>query len=100
MHCFSGEDPHSYGYGGTGKYSVNLKFSNYGERFGVNDIIGSMVDMDTQPPTISFSKNGTWLGAKAMKGLTPGKPEMALFPSIVSKNIRYCTCFLLTLFSS
>lgn len=34
-----GEEPFSYGYGGTGKKSCNSKFENYGEPFAENDII-------------------------------------------------------------
>lgn len=38
-----GEEPFSYGYGGTGKKSFNCKFEDYGQKFGENDIIGCYV---------------------------------------------------------
>ena len=35
-----GEEPYSWGYGGTGTKSVNCKFTKYGLTFGVGDVIG------------------------------------------------------------
>ena len=35
-----GEEELSWGYGGTGKKSVECKFTDYGGKFGVGDIIG------------------------------------------------------------
>ncbi len=35
-----GEEPESWGYGGTGKKSVNCSFVNYGGQFGVGDVVG------------------------------------------------------------
>lgn len=85
-----GEEPYSYGYGGTGRFSQNCKFGNYGEKFGQGDVIGALLDMDTQPPTISYMKNGQWLGiAHTLHGFTPGIKEKALFPHILTKNSRY-----------
>ena len=84
-----GEDPNSYGYGGTGKFSVNCKFQNYGEPFGVGDVIGTLLDFDARGPSISYTKNGKWLGlATPLKGFTPGQKDMALFPHVLSKNCR------------
>lgn len=39
----SGEEPFSYGYGGTGKKSTNSRFENYGDKFAENDVIGCFV---------------------------------------------------------
>lgn len=39
----TGEEPFSYGYGGTAKKSLNSKFENYGETFGENDVIGCFI---------------------------------------------------------
>lgn len=39
----SGEEPFSFGYGGTGKKSENCKFADFGERFGENDVIGCYI---------------------------------------------------------
>ena len=38
-----GEEPLSFGYGGTAKAAVNCKFNSYGVTFGVGDVIGCFV---------------------------------------------------------
>ena len=43
MFDYTGEEDFSYGYGGTGKASVKCKFENFGEKFGVGDVIGAYV---------------------------------------------------------
>ena len=35
-----GEEPFSYGYGGTGKISQSLEFTDYGVPFQLNDVVG------------------------------------------------------------
>ncbi|KAK3014594.1 hypothetical protein RJ639_009827 [Escallonia herrerae] len=94
-----GESEHSFGFGGTGKYSHGGRFSDYGERYGVGDIITCAVDLETKPmASISFSKNGKLLGAKhfnaGLSGLgvvdsPAGKLqwESALFPHVLLKNV-------------
>lgn len=37
---FKGEDPFSYGYGGTAKISQNCEFKDYGVPFQTNDVVG------------------------------------------------------------
>ncbi|KAM7299482.1 heterogeneous nuclear ribonucleoprotein U-like protein 1 [Ixodes scapularis] len=83
-----GEEPLSYGYGGTGKISVDCKFKDYGEPFGEGDVILGLVDMDSDPVRMSFAKNGKDLGvafevAKATLG------GQALFPHVLSKNCSF-----------
>ncbi|KAG8448808.1 hypothetical protein GDO86_015762 [Hymenochirus boettgeri] len=81
-----GEEPFSYGYGGTGKKSTNSRFDNYGETFGENDVIGCYIDFETRGDIeISFSKNGHPLGmAFQVRRETIG--GQALFPHILVKN--------------
>nr|XP_054758640.1 heterogeneous nuclear ribonucleoprotein U-like isoform X3 [Lytechinus pictus] len=80
-----GEEDFSYGYGGTGKASVKCKFENYGEKFGVGDVIGAYVDFEGEKPTISYTKNGNDLGvAFTIEEDLEGK---ALFPHVMVKNI-------------
>lgn len=38
-----GEEPLSYGYGGTGKASTDSKFKDYGKPFQVGDVIGALL---------------------------------------------------------
>ncbi|KAG7333015.1 hypothetical protein KOW79_003150 [Hemibagrus wyckioides] len=81
-----GEEPFSYGYGGTGKKSSNCKFEDYGQKFGENDVIGCYIDFDTSPEVeISFSKNGKWLGV-AFQVRKEELADRALFPHILVKN--------------
>ncbi|XP_010922010.1 uncharacterized protein [Elaeis guineensis] len=95
-----GETMHSFGFGGTGKFSNAGKFSDYGTKFGVGDTIVCAVDLENKPlASIGFSKNGKWLGVArhfdaTSKGLgvvdTPLQDlpwESALFPHILLKNV-------------
>lgn len=93
-----GTDSESFGYGGTGKKSHNRKFEDYGETFGLNDVIGCWIDMDDK--CIGFTKNGISLG-KAFD--IPKKLyETSFFPAVTLKNAqvqfnfedsRYPKCF-------
>ncbi|TKY71625.1 Heterogeneous nuclear ribonucleoprotein U protein 1 [Spatholobus suberectus] len=59
-----GESRHSFGYGGTGKFSNAGRFLNFGDKFGVGDTIVCCVDLESKPlACVGFSKNGKWLGA-------------------------------------
>ncbi|CAN7994225.1 unnamed protein product [Ixodes pacificus] len=83
-----GEEPLSYGYGGTGKISVDCKFKDYGESFGEGDVILGLVDMDSDPVRMSFAKNGKDLGVafQVAKATLAGQ---ALFPHVLSKNCSF-----------
>ncbi|KAL8609349.1 hypothetical protein ACOMHN_008143 [Nucella lapillus] len=84
-----GEEPWSFGYGGTGKFSTNCRFSDYGQRFGAGDVIGVMLDLESRPASISFMKNGTWFGvAIPLHGFPVGSKDMALYPHVLSKNCK------------
>ncbi|CAH1792332.1 unnamed protein product [Owenia fusiformis] len=87
-----GEEPLSFGYGGTGKASVNCQFKDFGEQFGVKDCIGAFVDFTSDPVTISYRKNGKELGvcfeiaASELEGKT-------LFPHVLTKNCTFSCNF-------
>ncbi|XP_036435766.1 heterogeneous nuclear ribonucleoprotein U-like protein 1 [Colossoma macropomum] len=81
-----GEEPMSYGYGGTGKKSCNCKFEDYGEKFGENDVIGCYIDFESgEQVEMAFSKNGKWLGTcyHVSREALAGR---ALFPHVLVKN--------------
>ncbi|TSP36087.1 Heterogeneous nuclear ribonucleoprotein U-like protein 1 [Bagarius yarrelli] len=81
-----GEEPFSYGYGGTGKKSSNCKFEDYGEKFSENDVIGCYLDFENEEQVeMAFSKNGKWLGPcyRIPREELAGRP---LFPHILVKN--------------
>lgn len=81
-----GTDKYGFGFGGTGKKSNNKQFDNYGEAFGLNDVIGCYLDLDNL--TVSFSKNGSQLG-KAFQ-ISPQLKTSSFFPAVV---VKVSICF-------
>lgn len=79
-----GTDGMSFGYGGTGKKSHGKKFEDYGESFGLNDVIGCWIDLDSG--AIGFCKNGRDLG-KAFD-VPKSLSNKALYPAICMKNAQ------------
>lgn len=55
-----GEDDYSFGYDSRGLSSTSNTFTKFGEVFGLNDVIGCLIDLDKL--SISFTKNGLFLG--------------------------------------
>ncbi|XP_031141187.1 heterogeneous nuclear ribonucleoprotein U-like protein 1 isoform X2 [Sander lucioperca] len=87
-HCSTqlGEEPFSFGYGGTGKKSADCKFADFGEKFGENDVIGCYIDFDKGDEVeIGFSKNGVSLGV-AFQTTKEALAGRALFPHVLVKN--------------
>ncbi|KAM1033332.1 hypothetical protein TB2_036329 [Malus domestica] len=95
-----GETAFGFGYGGTGKFSYNSKFSDYGEKFGLGDTIVCAVDLeDKSLASIGFYKNGKWLGRATffevkvlgVSGVdtAAGKMEWesGFFPHVLLKNV-------------
>ncbi|KAL3519639.1 hypothetical protein ACH5RR_017788 [Cinchona calisaya] len=96
-----GETSHSFGFGGTGKFSNAGKFIGYGEKFGVGDTIICCVDLESKPmASIGFSKNGKWLGVAMQFDAGPSglavvncpikrlQWQSSLFPHILLKNVE------------
>ncbi|KAG7172439.1 ATP-dependent RNA helicase Ddx1-like [Homarus americanus] len=71
-----------FGYGGTGKKSNCKQFDEYGESFGLKDVIGCYLNLDNME--IHFSKNGVDLG-KAFTLRSEFKNSV-FHPSLVLKN--------------
>ncbi|KAM9734246.1 LOW QUALITY PROTEIN: heterogeneous nuclear ribonucleoprotein U-like protein 1 [Menidia menidia] len=87
-HCSTqlGEEPFSFGYGGTGKKSSDCKFADYGEKFGENDVIGCYIDFESEDEVqMGFSKNGVNLGV-AFRTTKEALAGRALFPHVLVKN--------------
>ncbi|KAG0716808.1 Heterogeneous nuclear ribonucleoprotein U-like protein 1 [Chionoecetes opilio] len=87
-----GEDPFSYGYGGTGKASTNLKFKDYGKTFGKGDVLGCFLDLESEPVVMSFTVNGQNQGI-AYEVSHSDLGDQALFPHIVTKNTSFKSNF-------
>ncbi|CAO1433733.1 unnamed protein product [Diamesa serratosioi] len=77
-----GTDKFSFGFGGTGKKSHNRQFDDYGDSFGMHDVIGCLLDLVKQE--ISFTKNSQSLGV-AFKIPEQLKNE-TFYPAVVLKN--------------
>lgn len=77
-----GTDKFSFGFGGTGKKSNNRQFDDYGEAFGIHDVIGCLLDLNNGE--ISFTKNGKNLGL-AFRINDQMKRE-TFFPAVCLKN--------------
>ncbi|XP_055594121.1 ATP-dependent RNA helicase Ddx1-like [Uranotaenia lowii] len=77
-----GTDKCGFGYGGTGKKSHGNTFSDYGESFGQNDVIGCLLDLENGE--ISFTKNGNALGT-AFK-FDVNNLQGDFYPAVVLKN--------------
>ena len=54
-----GEHKNGFGYGGTGKISEACKFKSYGRTFGVGDVVGAYLDLNTDPVVIKFTVSKT-----------------------------------------
>jgi heterogeneous nuclear ribonucleoprotein U-like protein 1 len=80
-----GEDIMSYGYGGTGKCSVNKKFFDYGQPYSTNDVIGCYLNLDAK--SIFYTKNGHYL-AEAFK-LGPETNVAVFYPHVTVKNMKF-----------
>ncbi|XP_077468165.1 heterogeneous nuclear ribonucleoprotein U-like protein 1 isoform X2 [Stigmatopora argus] len=81
-----GEEPFSFGFGGTGKKSSDCKFADYGEKFGENDVIGCYIDFEQgEEVEMGYSKNGVALGV-AFKTTKEELAGRALFPHVLVKN--------------
>ncbi|CAG0893465.1 unnamed protein product [Darwinula stevensoni] len=77
-----GTDKNGFGFGGTGKKSNNKNFDNYGEAFGMHDVIGCLLDLDDME--IRFWKNGADLG-KAFS-IPSQLKDATFYPAVVLKN--------------
>ncbi|KAG8184443.1 hypothetical protein JTE90_026361 [Oedothorax gibbosus] len=83
-----GEDPLSYGYGGTGKISTNCQFKDFGEPFAAGDVILGAINADSDMIQIGFAKNGKFLGWAYRVGRNELKGQ-ALFPHVLTKNVSF-----------
>lgn len=86
-----GEDKLSYGYDSSGKKVTDSEFAEYGQTFGAEDVIGCYLDLESEPKTISFSKNGEDLGVAYE--LTDSLEEKALYPHVLIKNAEFSVNF-------
>lgn len=77
-----GTDKFGFGFGGTGKKSNSRQFDDYGEAFGIKDVIGCCLDLVKYE--IRFIKNNKDLGL-AFK-INPQLKNDIFYPAVVLKN--------------
>lgn len=77
-----GTDRLGYGFGGTGKKSNCKQFDDYGEAYGMNDVIGCFLNLNSGE--IRYSKNGEDLGVAF--SLDSSRKSDCYFPAVVLKN--------------
>jgi heterogeneous nuclear ribonucleoprotein U-like protein 1 len=84
-----GEDGLSWGYGGTAKSAGCGEFKDYGVSFGLDNVVGVYLDMETDAKiTMSFTVDGVDQGVAFT--VEPADIDgKALFPHILSKNSKF-----------
>lgn len=80
-----GESPLSFGFGSVGKKATNSEFTEYGIKYGKDDIIGCYLDLESSPCTIEYTVNGKSQGV-AFEFEKSELGEQALYPHVLSKN--------------
>ena len=81
-----GESSLSYGYESSGKVCASSSFFEYGESFSEGDVIGTYLDLESEPKALKYTKNGNDLGV-AMS-LTVNLEEKPLFPHVFLRNTK------------
>merc|ERR1712168_435248 len=81
-----GESSLSYGFESTGKVCASSSFFEYGSSFAEGDVIGTFLDLESEPKTLRYTKNGEDLGV-AMS-LTVNLNEKPLFPHVYLRNMK------------
>ncbi|XP_063975899.1 ATP-dependent RNA helicase Ddx1 [Diachasmimorpha longicaudata] len=84
-----GTDAFGWGYGGTGKKSHARQFDNYGEPFGMRDVIGCLLNLSNGE--MRFTKNGVDLGRAFY--LNAQQRSQVFFPAVVVKNAEMSVNF-------
>ena len=87
-----GTESLSYGYGGTAKASTNNRFFNYGQRYGLGDVIGCYLDTTNDPFLITYTLNGMNLGI-AFRVWSNELNGKALYPHVMTKNQDFMVNF-------
>ncbi|CAI2735211.1 unnamed protein product [Schistosoma spindalis] len=88
-----GEEPQSFGYGGTGKKSTNNKFTDYGCTFGEGDVVGAFIEWTNVEALLRFSVNGVDQGECFRVQKSQLGERCALFPHVYVKNVEFACNF-------
>ncbi|KAL3146007.1 hypothetical protein ABBQ38_015364 [Trebouxia sp. C0009 RCD-2024] len=75
----------SWAYSSLGQKRTAAKAEPFGVPFAAGDSIGCFLDIDSDPCTMSFSHNGSWLG-QAHNIPKPDQREGGLYPHVLLKG--------------
>ena len=81
----------SYGYGSTGKVSLNNESFDYGEPYSTGDTICCYIELDANPRVVLFTKNGRYLGVAFRLGTE--SDGQTFFPHVTVRNMRLAINF-------
>lgn len=88
-----GESKASFALCENGKKATNGEFVEFGKPFGLDDVIGCYLDLDSSPCNIQFTLNGEDLGTafefEKSEVLGEGDEEKALFPHVLTKGYEF-----------
>ncbi|KAK9822994.1 hypothetical protein WJX81_003865 [Elliptochloris bilobata] len=84
-----GTDRHGFGYGGTGKRSLERRFEDYGRPYGKGDVVGCLLDCEAGEA--AFTLNGEPLGLAF--ALPAHMRSRTLYPAICLRNAEVAANF-------
>lgn len=88
-----GESTASFAFCENGKKATNGEFVEFGKPFGLDDVIGCYLDLDSSPCNIQYTLNGENLGSafefEKSEVLGEGEEEKALFPHVLTKGYEF-----------
>lgn len=88
-----GESKVSFGLCENGKKANNGEFVEFGKSFGLDDVIGCYLNLDSSPCNIQFTLNGENLGVafefEKSEVLGEGENCAALFPHVITKGYEF-----------
>lgn len=83
-----GENENSFAFCDTGKKCLNGEHSDFGKKFGLDDVIGCYLNLEDSPCKIEFTLNGESLGT-AFEFEKSSLGEEAAFPHILTKGYDF-----------
>jgi len=87
-----GENDASWCYSSEAKKVHNSTFEEFGAKVEKGDVIGAYLDSEGDEIVMTFTKNGETQG-EAFKIAKSSLNGQALFPSILSRNVKYTAVF-------
>lgn len=84
-----GEGNHSYAYDSDGLKASNSEFTDYGMKFTANDVIGTFLNLESDPVTITYTVNGEVQDVAFSLTKSELPEDFVLFPHLLSRNTKF-----------